>query len=276
MIVPCFPLVGQSGILWIFPSTVDNKSLTLDQHFGSCFSIDNVPSSIENVFILRNVLLSWSSGKDSAWSLHVLRQQPDIKVAGLLTTVNESAQRVAMHAVRRELLDAQAKATGLPVTVLNLPWPCSNADYERTLAGACKNAIDCGINAVAFGDLYLRDIRAYREKQLQGTGLEPLFPLWEIPTTQLARDMMSAGLRARITCVDLKKLPESFAGREWDAQLISDLPPGTDPCGENGEFHTFCYAGPMFPQTIDVAPGETVVRDGFAFADLTLAQPPRR
>ncbi len=217
---------------------------------------------------MKKVLLSWSSGKDSAWSLYILRQQPDVEVAGLLTTVNASAQRVAMHAVRQTLLEAQARATELPVTVLNLPWPCSNAEYERIMSDACRNAVAAGFTAVAFGDLFLRDIRAYREKQLQSTGLEPLFPLWDIPTVHLARDMMSAGLRARITCVDLAKLSQEFAGREWDQQLLSELPEGIDPCGENGEFHTFCYAGPMFSHAIDVTPGELVIRDGFAFADL--------
>lgn len=251
---------------------MDIKSLTypsrLSRQGPHPFSIDNPQSSIENDFVLKKVLLSWSSGKDSAWSLHLLRQQPDIEVVGLLSTVNASAQRVAMHAVRQTLLEAQAKATGLPVTVLSLPWPCSNEVYERIMSEACRNAVDSGITAVAFGDLFLRDIRAYREKQLQGTGLEPLFPLWDIPTHQLARDMMDAGLRARITCVDLKKLPQEFAGREWNQQLLSELPDGTDPCGENGEFHTFCYAGPMFGKTISVFPGDVVVRDGFAFADL--------
>ncbi len=218
---------------------------------------------------MKRVLLSWSSGKDSAWSLHVLRQTSDVEVVGLLTTVNQAADRVAMHAVRRSLLEQQAAATGLAVTVLNLPWPCSNVEYETILAAACKQAVEGGIDAVAFGDLFLRDIREYREKQMQGTGLEPLFPLWEIPTDQLARDMMTAGLRARLTCVDLKKLPAEFAGRDWDATLLADLPAGTDPCGENGEFHTFCYAGPMFASTIEIKAGEMVLRDGFAFADLT-------
>jgi uncharacterized protein (TIGR00290 family) len=217
---------------------------------------------------MKRVLLSWSSGKDSAWSLHVLRQMPDVQVAGLLTTVNQVAERVAMHGVRRSLLEEQAAATGLPVTVLNLPWPCSNQEYETILGAACKKAVEGGIDAVAFGDLFLRDIREYREKQMQGTGLEPLFPLWEIPTDDLAREMMRGGLRARLTCVDLKKLPVEFAGREFDAQLLADVPVGTDPCGENGEFHTFCYAGPMFAQRIEIEAGEVVLRDGFAFADL--------
>lgn len=217
---------------------------------------------------MKRVLLSWSSGKDSAWSLHVLRQLPDVEVVGLLTTLNQSVQRVAMHAVRRSLLEEQAAATGLPVTVLDLPWPCSNAEYESILSAACQNAVACGVNTVAFGDLFLRDIREYREKQLRGTGLEPLFPLWAIPTDQLARDMLHAGVRARLTCVDPKKLPVEFAGREWDEKLLRDFPAAIDPCGENGEFHTFCYAGPMFSKKIPVTGGEVLQRDGFAFADL--------
>ena len=175
---------------------------------------------------------------------------------------------MAMHGVRRSLLEEQAAAAGLPLTILDLPWPCSNEEYETILSAACKAARDAKIDAVAFGDLFLRDIREYREKQMQGTGLEPLFPLWEIPTDHLARDMMRAGLRARLTCVDLKKLPVRFAGREFDDQLLTDLPEGTDPCGENGEFYTFCYAGPMFSKSITVTSGELVQRDGFAFADL--------
>ena len=196
---------------------------------------------------------------------------PDVEVVGLLTTLNEAAQRVAMHAVRRELLEAQSRATGLPLTVLNLPWPCDNQQYETILLAACKDAVARGIQAVAFGDLFLRDIRQYRETQMNGTGLEPLFPLWDLPTHDLARDMMRAGLRARLTCVDLAKLPKEFAGREFDERLLADLPASTDPCGENGEFHSFCCAGPMFSSPIDVVPGEVVVRDGFAFADLVPA-----
>src|SRR5690348_6535269 len=218
---------------------------------------------------MKRILLSWSSGKDSAWTLHVLRQMPDIEVVGLLMTLNQAAKRVAMHAVRQSLLEEQARATGLPATMLEVPWPCSNQEYETIMAAACQDAVAGGIDAVAFGDLFLRDIRAYREKQMQGSGLEPLFPLWEIPTDQLARDMMRAGLRARLTCVDLKKLGAEFAGREFDEQLVRDLPPGIHPCGENGEFHTFCYAGPMFAKPIEVTPGELVLRDGFACAELS-------
>ena len=221
---------------------------------------------------MKRVLLSWSSGKDSAWTLQVLRQMPEVEVVGLLTTLNKSAQRVAMHAVRRELLEAQARATGLPVTVLDLPWPCSNQEYETILLAACKDVVARGVQAVAFGDLFLRDIREYREKQMRGTGLEPIFPLWDLPTRDLARDMMSAGLRARVTCVDLAKLPLDFAGREFDERLLADLPPSADPCGENGEFHTFCYAGPMLAQPLAITAGETVVREGFGFADLELTR----
>ena len=217
---------------------------------------------------MKRVLLSWSSGKDSAWALHVLRQMPDVEVVGLLTTVNREFGRVAMHGVRRALLQEQARASGLPVTVLELPWPCSNREYEAIMAAACRTAVESHIEAVAFGDLFLRDIREYREKQMEGTGLEPLFPLWAIPTERLAREMMRAGLRARLSCVDRKKLPQEFAGRDWNAALLADLPAGADPCGENGEFHTFCYAGPMFRKQIEVKAGEVVVRDGFAFADL--------
>ena len=220
---------------------------------------------------MKRVLLSWSSGKDSAWSLHVLRQSADVEVVGLLTTINHAAQRVAMHAVRRSLLERQADAAGLALTVLDLPWPCSNEQYEAITTAACRNAIGCGVDTIAFGDLFLQDIREYREKQLRGTGLEPLFPLWQIPTGQLAREMMEGGLRARLTCVDLKKLPVDFSGREWNAELLADLPEGTDPCGENGEFHTFCYAAPSFSKQIPVVKGDLVVRDGFAFADLTEA-----
>ena len=220
---------------------------------------------------MKRVLLSWSSGKDSAWSLRLLRQMPDIEVVGLLTTVNQSAQRVAMHGVRRSLLEQQADAAGLPLTVLDLPWPCSNEQYECVMSAACKNAVANHVDTVAFGDLFLRDIREYREKQLRGTGLEPLFPLWDVPTDRLAREMMQGGLRARLTCVDLKKLTADFAGRDWNGALVADFPAGIDPCGENGEFHTFCYAGPMFAREVPVSNGEVVLRDGFAFADLIAA-----
>jgi uncharacterized protein (TIGR00290 family) len=218
----------------------------------------------------KRVLLSWSSGKDSAWVLHVLRQQPDVEVVGLLTTFNEAAGRVAMHAVRRELVEAQAVAAGLPLWPIDLPWPCSNAEYEQRMAAAVSRAREAGITAVAFGDLFLEDVRNYRIAQLSGTGVEPLFPLWcsSNETPSLARRMLDSGLRAVLTCVDPKQLPERFAGRAYDETLLADLPSSVDPCGERGEFHTFCFAGPMFAAEIAVRVGETVSRDGFCFVDL--------
>jgi uncharacterized protein (TIGR00290 family) len=219
---------------------------------------------------MKRALLSWSSGKDSAWTLHVLRRDPAIEICGLLTTVNMEFDRVAMHGVRRAVLEAQAEAAGLPLWVVPLPWPCSNEIYEQKMAAVCRRAIDEKIDAVAFGDLFLQDVRAYREKQLAGTGLEPLFPLWEIPTDQLARQMIAGGLRARLSCVDTKKLTADFAGREFDESLLRDLPAEADPCGERGEFHTCVYAGPMFHAPLPVEIGEIVTRDGFTFADFLL------
>jgi uncharacterized protein (TIGR00290 family) len=216
-------------------------------------------------------LLAWSSGKDSAMSLHVLRTQGDVDVVGLLTTVNEAFDRVAMHAVRRELLDAQAEAAGLPVQIVPIPWPCPNEAYEAAMSNALDGARADGIEAVAFGDLFLADIRRYREEKLAGTGLRPLFPLWQRPTRALAHEMIACGLRARITCVDPRVLAASFAGREFDAALLADLPPSVDPCGENGEFHTFAWDGPMFRHPVRVRPGEVLERDGFVFADLVPA-----
>ena len=218
----------------------------------------------------RRVLLSWSSGKDSAWTLHILRQQPDVEVVGLLTTFNEAANRVAMHAVRHDLVEAQSAETGLPLWPVQLPWPCSNAVYEELMSGVIIRAQKERITHVAFGDLFLEDVKNYRIRQLSGTGIEPLFPLWGSPsdTPDLARDMVTNGLRAVLTCVDPKQLAESFVGREYDETLLADLPPGTDPCGERGEFHTFCYGGPMFSSQIPVQVGGTVSRDGFCFADL--------
>ena len=216
---------------------------------------------------MKRVLLSWSSGKDSAWSLHALRRDAEIEVRGLLTTLNEEFQRVAMHGTRRSVLEAQARATGLPLWVVPLPWPCSNEVYERRMSEVCGRAVADGIDAVAFGDLYLEDVRAYREKQLAPTGLEPLFPLWGIPTAELAREMIAGGLRARITCVDSRVLPAAFAGREFDEVLLRDLPAGVDPCAERGEFHTCAYAGPIFSAALELEAGEVVNRDGFVFAD---------
>jgi uncharacterized protein (TIGR00290 family) len=213
-------------------------------------------------------LLSWSSGKDSAWALHLLRQQGDVEVVGLLTTINEVADRVAMHAVRSELLQAQAEAVGLPLRTVGLPWPCSNEQYEAAMTTAIERARSDGITVMAFGDLFLEDIRSYRIQKLANTGIEPLFPVWGIPTRELAGQMIAAGLRARLTCVDPKQLAASFVGREFDAALLAELPPAVDPCGERGEFHTFTYDGPMFRHPVEVQGGAIVERDGFCFADL--------
>ncbi|MDQ2644457.1 MAG: adenine nucleotide alpha hydrolase [Myxococcota bacterium] len=218
-------------------------------------------------------LLSWSSGKDSAWALHVLRQRGDLDVVGLLTTLNQLHDRVAMHAVRHELLKQQATAAGLPLLVVPIPSPCSNEEYETAMRGALARATDLGVTRMAFGDLFLEDVRAYREQKLAGTGIEPVFPLWGLPTPELARDMLSGGLRARLTCVDPKQLSASFAGREFQLQLLRELPAGVDPCGERGEFHTFAYAGPMFSRPIAIESGKIVERDGFIFADLVPGPP---
>jgi uncharacterized protein (TIGR00290 family) len=214
------------------------------------------------------VALSWSSGKDSAWSLHLLRKDPNVEVVALVTTLNEQFDRVAMHAVRRELLQLQAEALGVPLWTVPLPWPCSNEEYEARMRGLCTRAINERVEAMAFGDLFLTDIRAYREKQLAGTGLEPIFPVWQIPTGQLAAEMVASGLKAKITCIDPKVLPVEFAGRDFDSQFLTDLPAGIDPCGENGEFHSFVYDGPGFHHPVGVSVGEVVERDGFVFADL--------
>ena len=215
-------------------------------------------------------LLAWSSGKDSAWSLHLLRQRGEVEVVGLLTTINEAFDRVAMHAVRRELVEAQARAAGLPLWTVPIPWPCTNEIYEQRMAEAVSRAKTQGITRMAFGDLFLEDIRAYRIAKLKDTGIEPLFPVWgtKADTPRLAREMLAAGLRAIITCVDPKQCDPRFAGRVFEPRLLEDLPPSVDPCGENGEFHTFCYAGPMFSAPIAVKRGEVVERDGFWFADI--------
>ena len=217
---------------------------------------------------LRRVLLSWSSGKDSAWTLHKLRQDPSVEVVGLMTTVNTTHDRVAMHSTRRAILEAQARAAGLPLHVIPLPWPCSNEVYESAMRDAVDAAIAGGVTHVAFGDLFLEDVRAYRVKQLAGTGLEPIFPIWLEPTPALARTIIDAGVEAYLTCVDPKKLPASFAGRRFDRALLDDLPREVDPCGENGEFHTCVVDGPMFRERIAVRAGDVVERDGFVFADL--------
>jgi len=213
-------------------------------------------------------LVSWSSGKDSGWALHVLRQLGEYDVVGLLTTINEAFDRVAMHAVRVRLLELQAQAAGLPLWPVPIPSPCSNAQYEAVMAGVIARARAEGISAMAFGDLFLADIRAYRERQLAGTGVKPLFPLWLRPTAALAHEMIAAGVRARLTCVDPQQLAAAFAGRSFDADLLRELPPTVDPCGENGEFHTFLCAGPMLRSDISVRVGNTITRDGFVFVDV--------
>jgi uncharacterized protein (TIGR00290 family) len=218
-------------------------------------------------------LLSWSTGKDSAWSLHVLRQMPEIEVVGLFSTVNAAFDRVAMHAVRRQILEAQAAAAGLPLSVIEIPSPCPNEVYEAQLGAFVAEQREAGVAAMAFGDLFLEDIRAYREAKLAGSGIAPLFPLWGRDTAALAREMIAGGLRAHLTCVDPRKLPASFAGRAFDASLLADLPEGVDPCGENGEFHTCVVAGPMFSAPLAVAAGEVMERDGFVFADLLPGSP---
>jgi uncharacterized protein (TIGR00290 family) len=204
----------------------------------------------------------------------LLRQQPDIKVAALLTSFNSAADRVAMHAVRRQLVEMQAGQTGIPLWPVDLPWPCSNVEYEERMRSVFERALAEGITAVAFGDLFLEDIRDYRVRQLQGSGLEPLFPVWQIPTAQLARDMIAAGVRAKITCVDPAQVDRSLAGRDYDQAFLDTLPPGVDPCGENGEFHTFVYDAPVFTLPVEVRMGEIIERDGFVFADVLPAATP--
>lgn len=212
--------------------------------------------------------LAWSSGKDSAWALHVTKQRGDVEVVALLTTVNRTHQRVAMHAVREALLDMQAAAAGLPLVKVPIPSPCPNEVYEQAMSEAMARARAEGVCHIVFGDLFLEDVRAYREKQLGGCGMNPVFPLWGLDTRRLAAEMLAGGLSAYLTCVDPRKLDRTFAGRRFDAALLAALPRGVDPCGENGEFHSFVNAGPMLREEIPVTPGEIVERDGFVFADV--------
>ena len=217
-------------------------------------------------------LVSWSSGKDSAWMVHTLRQRGDVEIGALLTTVNEAVQRVAMHAVRVEVLQAQAAALGYPLWMVPIPSPCPNEIYEEKMREAVARAVREGFTHAAFGDLFLEDIRKYREDKLAGSGLTPLFPLFgtDADTPALARTMIAAGLRARITCLNPRVMDRSFAGREFDAALLADLPPEIDPCAERGEFHTCAYDGPMFNHPVAVETGITVERDGFVFTDLCI------
>jgi uncharacterized protein (TIGR00290 family) len=223
----------------------------------------------------KSILLSWSGGKDSAWALHLLQQSEEYEVVALLTTVNAHFQRVAMHGFREQLLDRQAEAIGLPVWKIPLPWPCSNDIYEAAMSRAYDRAVAEGLHGIAFGDLFLEDIRAYRVAKLASTGLKPIFPCWGLPTHELARSMIASGLRAHLTCVDPRCFASQeqavgFAGREFTQELLAALPAGVDLCGERGEFHTFVSAGPMFRAgcTIDIKVGETVSRDNFLYADL--------
>ncbi|MGA7158398.1 MAG: ATP-binding protein [Acidobacteriaceae bacterium] len=214
------------------------------------------------------ILLSWSGGKDSAWALHLLRQDPEFEVVGLLTTINQHFHRVAMHGFREHLLDLQAEAAGLPLWKVSLPWPCANTVYEKLMSEVCERAAREGLYGIAYGDLFLHDIRAYRVEKMSGSGLEPIFPCWLLPTDELAHSMISAGVRAHIVCVDPRKLDKRFAGRMLDEGLLAELPGTVDPCGERGEFHTYVSAGPMFSRSIEVSPGEVVERDSFVYADL--------
>jgi uncharacterized protein (TIGR00290 family) len=213
-------------------------------------------------------LVAWSSGKDSAWALYEIRRAGAIEVVGALTTITSEFGRVSIHGLREELLRAQLDACGLPANIVRIPYPCPNEVYEQAMAAAMHDAKVAGISHVVFGDLFLEDVRAYREQRLAPIGITPLFPLWHRPTDALAREMIAAGVEARLVCVDLKKLPRNFAGRQFDGALLAELPAGVDPCGENGEFHSFVAAGPMLSRSIAVAAGEIVERDGYAYADL--------
>lgn len=215
--------------------------------------------------------LSWSSGKDSAWALHMLRQSDEYEVTCLFTTINSTFARVAMHAVRVELLRQQAQAVGLPLHLIEIPYPCSDEQYAAVMTDFMARAGSEGVRCMAFGDLFLPDVRRYREERMQGSGIEAVFPLWEMPTRELLAEMLAEGLRACLTCIDPRVLPAEFAGRELTLELLGDMPPGIDPCGENGEFHTFVFDGPMFAQPLDIEMGEVVTRDGFVFADVVCA-----
>ncbi len=221
----------------------------------------------------RKTLLSWSSGKDSAWALHVLRQDQSVDVVGLFCTINKEFERVAMHGVRLELLQQQAESAGLPLQVIEIPYPCSDSEYAFAMTEFVAAAREDDIECFAFGDLFLEDVRRYREERLAGSGIAPIFPLWDIPTQDLSREMVDAGLKAIITCVDPKHISQEFAGREYNASFLDDISQEIDPCGEYGEFHSFAFAGPMFRNPIEVNVGKTVHRDGFVFADLLPSTP---
>jgi uncharacterized protein (TIGR00290 family) len=221
----------------------------------------------------KRVMLSWSSGKDGAWALQVLRKDPELELAGVFTTVNREFDRVAMHGVRRTLLEAQAASIGLPLFTISIPYPCRNDAYEAAMAAFVEDAKRRGVTQFAFGDLFLEDVRRYRETKLAGTGIEPLFPVWGLDTRELAHRMVAEGLRAYVTCVDPKLAPREWAGRMYDGEFLDAVPEGIDPCGERGEFHTFACEGPMFRRPLGVAVGDIVERDGFVFADLLRRSP---
>ncbi len=221
------------------------------------------------------VICGWSGGKDSALMVYALRQSSEYEPKLLLTTLTEPFRRISMHGVRYELLQAQAELLGMELVEVWIPWPCPNEVYEERMREACESLKARGFSTFAFGDLYLGDIRAYRERNVQALGMEAIFPLWQQDTSELAHRFIAEGFKARLCCVDGSQIPFSLAGREYDATLLADLPPTADPCGENGEFHTFVYAGPLFPRAIPCAPGEVVIRDErFAYADLNLEKTP--
>ncbi len=231
-------------------------------------SIKDGPVIYLRIAMKKKTLLSWSSGKDSAWALHVLRQQQDIEVVGLFCTFNMKFERGAMHAVRIELIKRQAESAGLPLDLIPIPDPCSDSDYKKIMGAFVEEVKLRGVECIAFGDLFLEDVRSYREASLAQSGITPLFPLWEIPTSELSKKMVNSGLRAIITCIDPKSLSADFAGHEYDGAFLEQLPDSVDPCGEKGEFHSFAYDGPMFKTRVNISVGETVKRDGFVFTDL--------
>jgi uncharacterized protein (TIGR00290 family) len=221
---------------------------------------------------MKKLWMSWSTGKDSAYALWKLRNDPNYEIAGLFTTVNEDYERVAMHSTRESLLIRQAEMLDLPLEIVKIPANCTNEIYERKMQDLNRKAVAAGISALGFGDLYLEDIRQYRERLLAGSGLEPVFPLWKRATDTLARQMIGCGIKAVLTCVDPSKLSPSFAGRYFDIETIADFPKTVDPCGENGEFHTFVFASPSFAEQISISIGEKVERDGFFFSDVLLSE----
>lgn len=215
-------------------------------------------------------MVSWSTGKDSAWAYHKISQQQEYDIAGLFCTVNKQYSRTAMHAVRIELLQMQAESVGLPLEIIEIPYPCSNEAYESIMQTFIDKVKLLGVECFVFGDLYLQDIRDYRVSKLHGTGIEAVFPLWKIPTQQLAHEMINGGLKAVVTCIDPKQLDAQYVGKIFNHDFIKSLPDRIDPCGENGEFHSFVFEGPMLKNSIKIKVGEIVERDGFVFSDVTI------